>query len=191
MPVPSPDTSLSLLDRLGDFTDTDAWGRLVRLYTAVLHTWLRSAGLQPADRDDLTQRVLEVLVCKLPDFEHSGRPGAFRSWLRGITTNVLREFWRRRPTATSASVLDQLCDSASGLSQYWDEQHDQQILHGLLERVQPEFTEPTWQAFRRTALDGVCARHAAAELGLTVNAVLISKSRVLARLRQEAGDLLD
>jgi RNA polymerase sigma-70 factor (ECF subfamily) len=191
MPVHSPDTSLSLLDRLGDLTDTDAWGRLVRLYTAVLHTWLRSAGLQPADLDDLTQRVLEVLVRRLPSFEHSGRPGAFRAWLRGITTNVLREFWRRRPTATSASVLDQLCDPASGLSHCWDEQHDHHILHELLERVRPEFAPPTWQAFRRTALDGVAARQAAAELGLTVNAVLIAKSRVLARLRQEARSLLD
>ncbi len=191
MPVSSPDTSLSLLERLGDPTDTDAWGRLVRLYTAVLHAWLRSAGLQAADRDDLTQRVLEVLVRRLPDFEHSGRPGAFRAWLRGITTNVLREFWRRRPTAVSASDLDQLCDPASAPSRCWDEQHDHHVLHGLLERVCPAFTAPTWQAFRRTALDGASARQAAAELGLTVNAVLIAKSRVLARLRQEAGNLLD
>jgi RNA polymerase sigma factor (sigma-70 family) len=191
MPTSSPDTSLSLLDRLGDLTDTDAWGRLVRIYTAVLQSWLRSAGLQPADRDDLTQRILEVLVCRLPSFEHSGRPGAFRAWLRGITTNLLREFRRRRPLATSASNLDQLCDPASELSRCWDEQHDHHVLHGLLERVCPEFTEPTWKAFRRTALDGVSPRQTAAELGLTVNAVLIAKSRVLARLRQEAGNLLD
>jgi RNA polymerase sigma-70 factor (ECF subfamily) len=191
MPVPSPDTSLSLLARLGDLTDTDAWGRLVRLYTAVLHSWLHSAGLQSADRDDLTQRVLEVLIRRLPGFEHSGRAGAFRAWLRGITTNLLREFWRQRPTAVAASDLDQLCDPASELSRGWDEQHDHHVLHGLLERVCPEFTESTWQAFRRTALDGVSARQTAAELGLTVNAVLIARSRVLARLRQEAGNLLD
>jgi RNA polymerase sigma-70 factor (ECF subfamily) len=191
MPVPSPDTSLSLLDRLGDRTDADAWSRLVGLYTSVLHTWLRSAGLQPADCDDLTQRVLEVLVRRLPTFEHSGRPGAFRAWLRGITTNLLREFWRQQPAAGSASVLDQLCDPDSGLSRCWDEQHDRHVLRSLLDLVSSEFTEPTWQAFRRTTLDGVPARQVAAELGLTVNAVLIAKSRVLARLRQEAGNLLD
>jgi len=190
MPVPSPDTSLSLLGQLGDKGDGDAWGRLVRLYTSLLHAWLGGAGLQAADRDDLTQRVLEVLVRRLPRFEHSGRPGAFRAWLRGIATNLLREHWRERPDAGSGSVLDQLADPDSGLSRCWDEQHDRHVLHGLMELVRPEFTAATWQAFQRTTLDGAPARAVAAELGTTVNAVLIAKSRILARLRQEAGGLL-
>jgi RNA polymerase sigma-70 factor (ECF subfamily) len=189
MPAPSPDTSLSLLERLGDLTDGDAWGRLVEVYSGLLHVWLRGAGLQAADRDDLTQRVLEVLVRRLPDFEHSGRPGAFRAWLRGITTNLLREFWRQRPAADSASVLDQLADPASALSRCWDEQHDRHVLHELMKLVQPQFAALTWQGFRRTALDGAPAGAVAAELGMTVNAVLIAKSRVLARLRQEASAL--
>jgi RNA polymerase sigma-70 factor (ECF subfamily) len=191
MPVPSPDTSLSLLDRLGDRSDADAWSRLVRLYGSLLHTWLHSAGLQAADRDDLSQRALEVLIRRLPHFRHSGRPGAFRAWLRSITTNLLRQFWRQRPAAGAAGVLEQLCDPASSLSRCWDEQHDHHVLQGLLEQVEPEFAKPTWQAFRRAALDGVPARQVAAELGLSVNAVLIAKSRVLARLRQQAGNLLD
>ena len=57
--------------------------------------------------------------------------------------------------------------------------------------VQPEFTEATWQAFRRLALDGAAAKVVAGELGLSVNAVLIAKSRVLSRLRQEARGLVD
>jgi len=65
------------------------------------------------------------------------------------------------------------------------------VLQALMAMVRPEFTEPTWQAFRRQALDGAPARAVAAELGLSVNAVLIAKSRVLARLRQEARGLVD
>ena len=190
MPIPSPGTSASLIDQARCRSDS-AWDRLVALYTPLLHAWLASAGLQTADRDDLTQRILEVLVRQLPDFEHNGRPGAFRAWLRGITVNLLREFWRGRPGAAAASVLDQLSDPAGGLSRLWDEQHDRHILHGLMEQVRPEFTGPTWQAFRRTALDEAPARVVAEELGLTVNAVLIAKSRVLARLRQAAAGLVD
>src|SRR6516165_5444861 len=96
MAVVSPETSLSLLDRARDCDDGDAWRRLVTLYTSLLQTWLHAAGLQPADRDDLTQRTLEVLVRRLPRFAHNGRPGAFRAWLRGITVNLLRAFWRGR-----------------------------------------------------------------------------------------------
>jgi RNA polymerase sigma-70 factor (ECF subfamily) len=191
MALSSPETSVSLIEQVRDPEATEAWDRLAAIYTSLLHTWFRAAGLQAADRDDLTQRVLEVLVRRLPQFEHNGRPGAFRAWLRSIGVNLLREFWRRRPAPASASVLDELIDPRSSLSRLWDKEHDRHVLHGLLAMVQGEFAEPAWQAFRRLALDGVTAREVAAELGTTVNAVLISKSRVLARLRQEAAGLLD
>jgi RNA polymerase sigma-70 factor (ECF subfamily) len=191
MPVLSPDTSLSLLDRLRDPGDADAWRRLVALYTPLLQTWFRAAGLQPADRDDLGQRVLEVLLRRLPRFRHTGQAGAFRAFLRGIAANLLREFWRHRPPAEGGVDLDRLVDPRSDLGRLWDEEHDRHVLHVLLGLVRPEFTETTWQAFARVALDGVPARQAAAELGLSPNAVLIAKSRVLARLRQEARGLLD
>jgi RNA polymerase sigma-70 factor (ECF subfamily) len=187
----SPDTSLSLLEQVRDPAAEEAWDRLVALYTSLLHTWLSATGLQTADRDDLTQRVLEVLVRQMPEFAHGGRPGAFRAWLRSITVNLLREFWRRRPTAGSGSVLDQLVDPRSGLSRLWDKQHDRHVLHNLLELVEPEFSGATWQAFRRLTLDSIPAREVAAELDTTVNAVLIAKSRVLTRLRQEANGLLE
>jgi RNA polymerase sigma-70 factor (ECF subfamily) len=187
----SPDTSLSLLEQLRDRSADDAWDRVVALYTALLQTWFRTAGLQAADRDDLTQRVLGVVHQRLDDFEHNGRPGAFRAWLRRIAVNLLREFWRRSPMPGSGSVLDQLADPRSSLSQLWDKQHDQHVLRSLLEIVRMEFTEHTWKAFSRIALDGAPAREVAAELRTTVNAVLLAKSRVLGRLRREAAGLLD
>jgi RNA polymerase sigma factor (sigma-70 family) len=182
-------TSLSLLKQLREPAD-EGWDRLVALYTSLLHAWFHSAGLQTADRDDLTQRVLQVLVRRMPEFEHSGRPGAFRAWLRNIACNILREFWRKRQTAESASVLGEMVDPHSGLSQFWNREHDRHVLHNLLESVQPEFAELTWLAFRRLALDGASAKEVAVELDTTVNAVLISKSRVLARLRQEARGIV-
>jgi RNA polymerase sigma-70 factor (ECF subfamily) len=190
MPVPSPGTSASLLEQARGHCAT-AWDRLVALYTPLLRAWLTAAGLQPADRDDVSQRVLEILVRQLPEFEHNGRPGAFRTWLRGITVNLLREHWRGRPQARAESVLDQLADPAGGLSRLWDEQHDRHVLRTLMEAVRPEFSEPRWRAFCRVSVDGVPPRVAADELGMSVNAVLIAKSRVLARLRQEARGLID
>src|SRR4051794_23135058 len=123
MSAHSPETSLSLLDRARDRGDGEAWQRLVTLYTSLLHAWLRAAGVQPADRDDLTQRVLEVLVRRLPHLAHNGRPGAFRAWLRGITINLLRELWRRRHSTEPADALDELADPNAPLSRWWDEQH--------------------------------------------------------------------
>jgi RNA polymerase sigma-70 factor (ECF subfamily) len=183
-------TSASLLEQAREQTP-GAWDRLVALYHPILQAWFTAAGLQQADRDDLSQRVLEVLVRRLAEFEHNGRPGAFRAWLRGIATNFLHEFWRARPTPGTDAVLQQLADPAAGLSCLWDQQHDRHVLHALMEQVRPEFTAATWHAFRRLSLDGAKVKDVAAELGLTVNAVLIAKSRVLSRLREEAKGLVE
>ena len=195
MPVSSPGTPASLLERLRDPCDEQAWQKLVRVYTPLMRAWLRPAALQPADVDDLTQRVLEVVVRKLPQFVHSGRPGAFRAWLRGITVNVLREFRRAGKPAGQASgtdgLLEQLEDPDSGLSRWWDQEHNRHVVNGLLRLVERDFTPATWRAFRRVVFDELPADAVAAELGMSVNAVLVAKWRVLTRLRQEARGLVD
>jgi RNA polymerase sigma-70 factor (ECF subfamily) len=192
------DTSASLLQRLREQPDDDAWRRLVHLYTPLLKGWLGRYGVQPADADDLIQEVLAVVVRELPQFEYNRRAGAFRRWLRTILVHRLRGFWRARqarPTATGdsdpARTLEQLEDPESGLSKLWDQEHDRHVMARLLEQVEPEVTPSTWQAFRRVVLEGRAEEAVAAELGLSVNAVFIAKSRVLARLRREARDLID
>ena len=190
------ETSASLLDRLRDNPDDQSWQRLVDLYTPLIRGWLRRHGLAQADADDLTQDVLAVVVRELPGFEHGGRAGAFRCWLRTITVNRARNFWRQRrahPPAGGGSdflnLLDQLEDPASGPSRLWDEEHDRHVARRLMALAEPDFEPSTWRAFRRVVLDGVKPAAAAAELGLSVNAVLLAKSRVLRRLRQEMSGL--
>jgi RNA polymerase sigma-70 factor (ECF subfamily) len=191
-------TSISLLDRLREQPDVLSWQRLVDLYSPLIHGWLRYYAVQPPDADDLVQEVLSTLVHELPRFHHDRRAGAFRCWLRTIAVNRLRAFWRARqarPVATGDSdvvrQLEQLEDPNSGLSRLWDEEHDRHILNRLLELIEPEFAPATWQAFRRITLNGERAAAVAANLGLSVNAVLLAKSRVLRRLRHEAQGLLE
>jgi RNA polymerase sigma-70 factor, ECF subfamily len=190
-------TSATLLERLGDRGDQDAWRRLVELYTPLISSWLRRQGVLAADAEDLTQDVLAAVVRQVAGFRHNGRAGAFRSWLRTIATNCLRQSWRsrgRRPKEASPpefeSVLDRLEDPASDLARRWDREHDEHVLERLLELLEPEFKPATWAAFRRQVLDGVPANAVAAELNMTVNAVLIAKSRVLSELRKNAEGLV-
>ena len=191
-------TSASLLDRLRLHADADSWQRLVDLYEPLIRGWLRRHDLQHSDLDDLVQDVLSVLVKEIPRFEHNGRAGAFRSWLRTITVHCLRRFWRARIYRADAAGgsdweehLRQLEDPTSGLSKLWDDEHDRHVLRKLLAMIEPDFQATTWQAFRRVVLDGVPAAKVAADLGLSVNAVVLAKSRGLQRLRQEAQGLLD
>ena len=84
-----------------------------------------------------------------------------------------------------------LDDPASEMSRIWNQQHDQFVLRQLLALVEPHFSPNTWQAFHLVALRGKPADVVAVELGISVNAVFIAKSRVLSRLRQEADGLVE
>jgi RNA polymerase sigma factor (sigma-70 family) len=191
-------TSASLLERLRRRPDEASWRRLVGLYTPLIHGWLRRHLLPPADADDLVQEVLAVLVRELPRFEHNGRPGAFRAWLRAITVHRLRDFWRARryrPQAPGDSdflaKLDQLEDPASGLSRLWDEAHDRHVVRRLLELIRPDFRPATWEAFEGIMLRGERPTAVAERLGVSLNTVLLAKARVLHRLREEGQGLID
>jgi RNA polymerase sigma-70 factor (ECF subfamily) len=169
----------------------------VDLYTPLVGGWLRGLGLQPADADDLTQETLSTVVREMPNFQHNLRPGAFRRWLRGIVLNRLRTFRRARgpvPVGGEPALEQALCsleEPNSDLSRRWDQEHDQHAVRRLLQLIEPEFEPATWRAFRMVVLEGKTSREAAADLGLSPNAVRIAKSRVLARFRREIDGLID
>jgi RNA polymerase sigma-70 factor (ECF subfamily) len=193
-----PETSASLLERARAGPDAEAWRRRVDLYTPLLHGWIRRYSLQHSDAEDIVQEVLSTLARELPAFRYDPQRGAFRSWLRGILVHRLQAFFRSRqsrPHATGGSeggvLLEQLADPASELSRLWDQEHDRHVAHRLLAGIQPEFEATTWRAFQRTTLEGVKPAVVAVELGVSVNAVFIAKSRVLRRLRKEMEGLVE
>lgn len=195
--MPTPQTSQSLLDRARDLGDAASWRRLTDIYTPLIRRWVAPHVAQLPDVDDLVQEVLATLCDELPRFEHNQRTGAFRAWLRAITVHRLRRYWQTRRRQFQAAggdrvlaFLDQLESADSPQSRAWDEEHDRHVAQALLESIRLEFQYPTWRAFELQVRDGCSPADAAQKLGMTVNAVLIAKSRVLKRLRQKAGLLI-
>jgi RNA polymerase sigma-70 factor (ECF subfamily) len=191
------ETSASLLERLRTAPDEAAWRRLDDLYRPLIRRWLLRDPTLGEEAEDVVQDVMEVLVRELPGFQRR-RTGSFRRWLRTITAHRLGAYYRSRqgrPRALGAPAaegpLAQLADPTSELSRLWDEEHDRHVLRRLMELIEPQFEPITLAAFHRVAFDGVAPAQAAEELGLSLNAVLLAKSRVLGRLRQEAEGLID
>jgi RNA polymerase sigma-70 factor (ECF subfamily) len=175
-----------------------AWKDLADLYRPLIFRWLTRQSVPARDLEDLCQEVLLSVVKHLPNFQHSNRPGAFRSWLRTIVWSRTSDYWRAIEAATQASggtgstaVLEQMADPDSDLNRQWDEEHDRYVLNRLLDLVEEEFEPTTLRAFRRLALEGADGAETAKELGLSVVAVYKAKSRVLRRIRQEAEGLID
>jgi RNA polymerase sigma-70 factor (ECF subfamily) len=191
------ETRQSLLIR-AQAGDEPSWKDLTDLYHPFLMKWLRQQNLPEADRDDVAQEILVSVVKSLRSFEHSGRPGAFRAWLRTIASHRLTDYWRARDPHTPltggssvSEVLSQVADPESALNRHWDEEHDRYVLRCLLDLVEHEFEAKTFRAFCRITLENASAAEAAAELDTSVGAVYVAKSRVMKRIREEAEGLID
>ncbi|MEM9659861.1 MAG: sigma-70 family RNA polymerase sigma factor, partial [Planctomycetota bacterium] len=190
-------TRLTLLTAAGNGSGR-AWEEMVELYQPLVFGWLRRNEVAHHDAEELTQDVLAAVVRDLPSFAHSGNKGAFRHWLRRITVNRARGFWRAgkyRPRATGETkflaMVDQLADDRSTLAERFDREHDRHVLRCCLQQVEAEFSDATLTAFRRQVFDGAVADDVAIELGMTVGAAYSAKSRVLRKLRQAAQGLVD
>src|SRR5262245_18979772 len=190
------ETHQSLLVR-AQAGEANAWTDLMSLYRALILGWLNRQGVPARDLEDLSQDILLSVVKSLPTFEHSGRTGAFRSWLRTIVCRRAVGYWRGGEAATppnggsGGAALEELADPDSDLNRRWDEEHDLYVLDCLLDLMEQEFEPTTLRAFRRLALDRASGAEVAQELGLSVAAVYVAKSRVLQRIRQVAEGLID
>ena len=66
----------------------------------------------------------------------------------------------------------------------WETEWERSRFAWACEQVRLNVTDSTWQSFWRTAIDGQPSKKVAADLGLTVAAVYVARSRVLARLKE-------
>lgn len=188
----APVTRASLLVRLRDPQDHDAWQQFFRVYASVVYGFARRRGLQDADAADLMQDVLRRIALSAGKWNYDPRKGKFRAWLFTITRHRLYDFLRRQQNqvaGTGASDVQQVLDQRAGpdnpVEAGWDADYDRGIVRWAMERVRPEFQEATWQAFWQTAVDGQSPKEVAARLHMSAGAVYVAKSRVLARLRSE------
>jgi RNA polymerase sigma-70 factor (ECF subfamily) len=189
-------TSLSLLAR-ARANDADAWRRLSDLYRPLVLSWCGRGGVPAADAEDVAQEVFAAAAAGLAHFRRD-RPGdTFRGWLRAVTRNQALLYFRRakrNPGAKGGSdawrdlqaVADPLADAPED-----DAAEVSALYRRALEQVRGEFEERTWRAFWLTVVEGRVTAALAAELGVTPAAVRQAKSRVLRRLKEEVGDVLD
>lgn len=188
-------TSISLLDRIRRESDAEAWQRFVLVYTPWVNLVLQHAAVSADDADDLRQDVLAVVFQEITRFQHNGQTGAFRRWLRNIVLNRLRSHWRNhrgdRRHPASDDLLNEIPDPFPALETLWELEHDRYITERLLKLIETSFTRTTWLAFRGQVLNGLKAEQVAAEIGISINAALLAKSRVLRRLREESAGLID
>ena|SRR6266404_4543798 len=192
----APTTRPSLLIRIRDAQDSQAWTQFVDLYAPLVYGFARKHGLQDADAADLTQEVLRVVAGAVGRFDYDPRQGSFRGWFFTVARNKLRNFISARKHQEQGSgdtgAQDWLEAQPSGEEDQaasWDQEFEQRLFAWAAEQVRSGFQDSTWQAFWQTAVLGKSPKEVAEALAISVGAVYIAKSRVLARLREQIQQL--
>ena len=185
-----PETRNSLIMRLPNQGDQDAWGQFVAIYDPLVYRLARMKGFQDADARELVQEVLLAVSKAVHRWEPDKNRGRFRDWLFRIARNLMINFMTRKRHQSIASgdanfeaLLDQQIDPASEQSALFDMEYGRQMFLWASDRVREQVTPSTWQAFWKTTVEGQSIPATAAELGMSTGAVHIARCRVLGRLR--------
>ncbi len=191
-------TSITLLLRVQEIEDSDAWSRFVERYAPQVFAWCRRHKLQESDAADVTQEVLTRLVRSMRSFTYDSSRGSFRGWLKTVTQNAIRDLiaesrkqGRGAGDTLTARLLEQICDDTASaeLEARITAQYEQELLHEAERRVQLRVQSKTWSAYHMTAVEQKTPGDAASTLNLPVSEIYVAKSRVIKMLREEVARL--
>ena len=189
-------TRPTLLVHMRDKSDHVAGGRFVDAYTPMVFGFCRKRGLQPADAADVAQDVMRAVAAALPNFRYEPERGRFRDWLYKVTRSKLNSFARarnRQPVGSGETAVHEvLAAQPDGDEQdLWEQSWKRHIFDWAAGVVREQCEPTTWQAFWATAVEGRPSKEVAQELGMSTGAVYIARCRVLAKLREVAGQVDD
>lgn len=190
-----PNTRISLILRLPRSADATAWREFVEIYEPLVLRFARKRGLQDADAHDLVQRVFSSVASAVDRWQPDEKRGRFRAWLFKIARNqlinqvALRR--RERPVGGSTQVrrlhaeIDERVIEATDI----ELEYRRAVFESAAARVKRLVQPATWSAFWETMVVGRSCESVAEELEMSVGAIYVARSRVVARLRAVAEEL--
>ena len=187
----TPDTRYSLIAKLRDSQDVQAWNEFASIYQPLIFRIVAARGLQYADATDVSQEVLARVAKVVDQFDSAHSKVTFRGWLYRITRNITVDFLRKQNRDRTKTPLDQAADVSAltsptaSESTEFRQQFEKQIFWVVAQDVRAQVETKTWQAFWETEIEQRPVADLAGELNLSVGAIYIARSRVLAKLKKQ------
>jgi RNA polymerase sigma-70 factor (ECF subfamily) len=188
----------SLLVRMQNMDDTDAWETFYQRYSALIFSFSLKRGCSEQMCNDVLQETMVTLMRIMPKFEYNRKKGQFRSYLLKIVHNHIINAYRRDKKyllvepddhALSASAANadktpqqQVCDE-------WDKEWQQHLMRIALDRVADRLTPKTMEVFRMYVLEQTPVNEVCEKMDVNRNTVYQHRARVIRMLQEEIAGL--
>lgn len=199
-------TSNTLLIRLRDSSDNEAWSEFDQTYRPFISSVVRKWRFSEVDVEEIEQEVMFTLIQELPNFLRQ-REGSFRRWLRETAFNRMRQArrkWRTNRlefTERIEELSKQLNDPKSDLSKLWDDEYESFVQKKAIESVRSEYTRETeddsqtkqikkWRIFQQL-LDEIAPATIAKEFDVGIATVYRYWTEITGKIREVAATLSD
>lgn len=193
-----PETRNSLIVRLRQPGNQEAWQEFASLYEPLIFRLAARKGMQHADAQDLLQDVLVAVSKGIDRFEIGVDKGRFRGWLFRISRNLIINAIEKRQRIEIGQGDSEICqllahqpDSSAEEDSAYVLEFRRELFHWAARKIRPEFQASTWSLFWRTSVDGEVIAEVAKELRLSIGAAYAARCRVLARLKRTIEELDD
>jgi RNA polymerase sigma-70 factor (ECF subfamily) len=192
----TPETRQSLIVRLQDRTDQQAWSEFLEIYGPLVYRLAVGKGMQHADAEDVVQQVFGSVARSIERWQPDAERARFRTWLSTIAHNaIINALSRRAPDRASGNTVERelLAEYApdSAESQMLLTESRREIFQWAARRVRGEFAQPTWDVFWLTAVEGRQIDEVARLIGKKPGAIYAARSRVMRRLKQVVAEWQD
>ena len=185
-------TRVTLISRLRDNYDSDAWEDFVTQYKPYIYAVVLQTTKEKNDRDDIVQNVLLILWKSLPKFEYQPGQCKFRTWMKVIIRNEMTRHSKKNTRHTNdierhsqQRLVDDIDDiQTAEIDRIADREWELYISNLAWDKVSNEYSGKVAECFEMF-LKGESIENICTKLDIKQNTAYIFRQRVKKSLRRE------
>ena len=182
-------TRHTLIAKIQDQHDDKSWEEFVAFYRPYIYTVVKSMSLPTQEIEDVSQAILLALWERLPSFKYEPQKCKFRTWMNGITFNIVSNAKRKDHSYKKRNSKYAL-ESGSQLpiepeiNKLMDSEWKKHMTQLAIDNIRPAVSDRAMRCFEMF-YQGSSVDEIVETLEIKKNSAYVLRRRVLERLRIE------